>query len=114
MNDTTFSGRGLRRLGALALALSAATALSACLPDSTRQASAPAADEAMPDIAGENCMKELSRTANQPLSMISILRVDEDETGPTHYLMIQGAAAPWICKTLPNGAVTDLRYSQEG
>lgn len=74
----------------------------------------PAGDPDLPDIAGENCIKQLAETANQPASKIYVIRVDVDETGPTHYLQIEGAAAPWSCKTTPNGAVTDLIYTQEG
>lgn len=74
----------------------------------------PVGDPEAPDIAGENCIKELAKLANQPASKISVARVEVDNTGPTHYLMIQGAAAPWSCKTAPNASVIDLVYTQEG
>ncbi|WFL77780.1 hypothetical protein P7228_01545 [Altererythrobacter arenosus] len=74
----------------------------------------PVGDPDAPDIAGTNCIEELASTANQPKARISIQRVEVDETGPTHFLMIEGAEAPWSCKTLPNGSVTELMYTQEG
>lgn len=74
----------------------------------------PEGDSEAPDIAAENCIAELAKTANQPTSVISVQRVEVDDTGPTHFLMIQGGDAPWACKTLPNASVTDLYYTQEG
>lgn len=74
----------------------------------------PTGDPEAPDIAADNCIDELARTANQPKSNISVQRVEVDQTGPTHFLTVEGAAAPWACKTLPNASVTDLYYTQEG
>ncbi|RVT80700.1 hypothetical protein DXV76_20780 [Rhodobacteraceae bacterium CCMM004] len=71
-------------------------------------------DPSLPDIAGANCIRQLSQTANRPVSQIRVARVEVGARGPVHYLEIDGAAAPWVCKTLPNGAVTDLYYSAEG
>ncbi|MDN3646441.1 hypothetical protein QWY75_09545 [Pontixanthobacter aestiaquae] len=74
----------------------------------------PVGDPNAPDVAGENCIKQLASTANQPASMISIQRVEVDETGPTHFLTIKGGDAPWLCKTMPDGTVTEVMYTQEG
>ncbi|MCF8883234.1 hypothetical protein L5849_11035 [Erythrobacter sp. SN021] len=74
----------------------------------------PEGDAEAPDIAAENCIEELARIANQPTSIISVERVEVDQTGPTHFLTVEGAAAPWACKTLPNASVAELYYTQEG
>ena len=100
----------------VAVTLAFGTLLAACNLD-TPEAAAPDGQDmasSAPDIAGENCILELARTANQPASMISIQNVEVDDTGPTHLLIIDGAAAPWSCKTSPNGAVIELMYTQEG
>tara|TARA_A100001391_G_scaffold127364_3_gene87114 strand:- start:638 stop:1045 length:408 start_codon:yes stop_codon:yes gene_type:complete len=71
-------------------------------------------DPDAPDIAAQNCVEQLAKTANRSPSVISVQRVEVDDSGPTHFLMIEGSEAPWACKTLPDASVSDLYYTQEG
>lgn len=124
MRHLHFTGRMRRTVAATTASLALASLLAACNLDtpaatqpsygSANPAPATAGDPSLPDIAGENCIRELAKLANQPQALITVQRVEVDATGPTHYLMIDGAAAPWACKTSPNGAVIDLMYTQEG
>lgn len=121
MTEQNFKNKQSKTFLATTIALFAAALLTACNSETSSEpenfesdSEQMGGDPNLPDIAGENCIAELARISNQPVADISIQRVEVNETGPTHYLMIKNAAAPWICKTLPNGDVIELLYSQEG
>ena len=70
-------------------------------------------DPEQPDVAGENCIAELARVSNRDASEIRIARVEVDETGPTHFLIIDEATVEWSCDTNPDGSVVEL-FAMEG